>query len=277
MQIQDGKGRDREERNEWFRAPRRLASSDAKRVAQAHTLQASLDLQVTITDVTSRNRHVSARVLLQGGGSEGTVNRESVITNMEVSDVDVVKAANGAFFPGEEVLPNDDWTDLEPDRVQSGAGGSLVKTTNKKTLSKGFATPSLVDSTTAGHKGGEQCPWTRRWCARRRSEREHDHKQNKRCWLTSSTREETRVSEQRPRRRRLKDAGERGKARIRASSDHVKGAHDRSGRQYPSQESKSTRAVTHDLRTPSSVKSPTQGTCSPPTFAETISSVVLWT
>ena len=24
------------------------------------------------------------------------------------------------FFHGEEVLPNDDWTDLEPDRVQSG-------------------------------------------------------------------------------------------------------------------------------------------------------------
>ena len=33
----------------------------AKRVAQAPTLQASLDLQATITDVTSRNRHVSAR------------------------------------------------------------------------------------------------------------------------------------------------------------------------------------------------------------------------
>ena len=54
------------------------------------------------------------------------------------------------------MLPNDDCTDLESDRVQSGAGGSLVKTTNKKTLCKGFATTSLVDSTTAGHKGREQ-------------------------------------------------------------------------------------------------------------------------
>ena len=26
------------------------------------------------------------------------------------------------------MLPNDDWTDLEPDRVQSGAVGPLVKT-----------------------------------------------------------------------------------------------------------------------------------------------------
>ena len=84
----------------------------AKRVAQAPTLQASLDLQATITVVTSRNRHVSARALLQGEGSQGTVNRESVITNMEVPDADVVKAPNSAFLPGEEVLPNDDWTDL---------------------------------------------------------------------------------------------------------------------------------------------------------------------
>ena len=35
---------------------------------------------------------------LQGEGSEGTVNRESVIANMEVSDADVVKAANSGFF-----------------------------------------------------------------------------------------------------------------------------------------------------------------------------------
>ena len=153
----------------------------AKRVAQAPTLQASLDLQATITDVASRNRHVSARALLQGEGSEGTVNRESVITNMEVSDAGVVKAANSAFSPGEEVLPNDDWTDLEPDRVQRGAGGPQVKTTNKKTLCKGFGTTSLEDSTTAGHKGREQFPWKRRWCARRQSEREHDHKQNRKC------------------------------------------------------------------------------------------------
>ena len=67
------------------------------------------------------------------------------------------------------------------------------------------------------------------------------------------------MSEQRPRRVRLKDAsagtpGERGKARIRASINHAKGVHDRSDRQHPSQESKSTRATTHDLRTPSSVR-----------------------
>lgn len=48
------------------------------------------------------------------------MNREYVITYMEVSDADVLKAANSAFLPGAEVLPNDDWTDLEPDRVQSG-------------------------------------------------------------------------------------------------------------------------------------------------------------
>ena len=41
----------------------------------------------------------------------------------------------------ERVLPNDDLTDLESDRVQRR---------------KGFATTSLVDSTTAGHKGREQ-------------------------------------------------------------------------------------------------------------------------
>ena len=57
--------------------------------------------------------------------------------------------------------------------------------------------------------------------------------------------------------------GERGKARVRASSNHVKGAHDRSDRQHSSQESKSTRAMTYDLRKPSSVKNPTQGTCFP--------------
>ena len=95
----------------------------AKRVAQVPTLQASLDLQTTITDVTSRNRHVSAIALLQGEGYEGNVNRESVDTYMEVSDADVVKAANSDFSPGEEVLPNDDWPDLEPDDVQRGAGG----------------------------------------------------------------------------------------------------------------------------------------------------------
>ena len=52
----------------------------------------------TRINVTSRNRHVSAIALLQGEGCEDTVNREYMITNMEVSDADVVKAANRGFF-----------------------------------------------------------------------------------------------------------------------------------------------------------------------------------
>ena len=131
----------------------------AKRVAEVPTLQASLDLQATITNVTNRNRHVSARALLQDEGSERTVNCEIVITNMEVPDANAVKTANSAFSPGEGVLPNDDSTDLESDRAQRGAGGPRVKTTNKRTLCKGFATTSLEDSTTSVHKGREQCPW----------------------------------------------------------------------------------------------------------------------
>ena len=83
------KGRDREERNEWFRAPRRLASSDGEaRCSRAHTTSIT-GLQAMITDVTSRNRHVSARALWQGEGTEDIVNRENVIANMEVSDGDV--------------------------------------------------------------------------------------------------------------------------------------------------------------------------------------------
>ena len=41
-----------------------------------------------------------------------------MITYMEVSDADVLKAANSGFLPGVEVLPNDDWTDLEEGREQ---------------------------------------------------------------------------------------------------------------------------------------------------------------
>ena len=93
----------------------------AKRVAQAPTLQASLDLQAMITDVTSRNRHVSAIALLQGEGSEDTVNREYVITYMEVSDADVVKAANSGFFLERRCCRT--MTGLiSSDRVQSGRG-----------------------------------------------------------------------------------------------------------------------------------------------------------
>ena len=57
MQKQDGKGRDREKRNEWFRAPRRSASSDGEaRCPSAHT-----------TSIT-------------GLASEGSANRESVVS-----------------------------------------------------------------------------------------------------------------------------------------------------------------------------------------------------
>ena len=127
----------------------------AKRVAQAPTLQASLDLQAMITDATSRNRHVSAIALLQGEGSEDTVNCEYVITNLEVSDADVVKAANSGFFL--ERCCRTTTGLVSSQTVCRVAGGSLVKTTNRKTLRcKGFATTSLVDATTAGHEGREQ-------------------------------------------------------------------------------------------------------------------------
>ena len=127
----------------------------AKRVAQAPILQASLDLQATITDVTSRNCHVSAIALLQGEGSEGTVYRESVIANMKVSDADVVKAVNSAFFLERRCCRTTTGL-ISSQTVCRVAGSSLVKTTNRKILHKGFATTSLVDSTTAGHKGREQ-------------------------------------------------------------------------------------------------------------------------
>ena len=94
---------------------------------------------------------MSAIALLQGEGSEGTVNRESVVTNVEVPDADVVQAANSGFFPGEEVLPND-----EPDRVQSGKRFPGEDDEQEDPVMQGFATTSLVDSTTAGHKGREQ-------------------------------------------------------------------------------------------------------------------------
>ena len=150
---------------------------DGRCVAQAPTLQSSLDSQATVTDVTSKNRHVSAAALLQGEGFE------CIVCGHEHGDVRRWCRESGkqCFLLGEEVLPNDDWTDPESDRVQRGAGGPEVKTTNKKRFCKGFATTSIEDSTTAGHKGREQWPWKRRWCARRWTECEHDHKQNKKC------------------------------------------------------------------------------------------------
>ena len=126
-----------------------------KRVAQAPPLQASLDLQATITDVTIRNRHVSAIALLQGEGSEYTVNREYVITNMEVSDADVVKAVNSVFFLERRCCQMTTGL-ISSQTACRVAGGSLMMTTNRKTLHKGFATTSLVDPTTAGHEGREQ-------------------------------------------------------------------------------------------------------------------------
>ena len=239
-----------------------------KRVAQAHTLQASLDLQATITDVTSRNRHVSAMALLQGEGSEDTVNRESVITNMEVPDAGVVKAANSGVFLVTRCCRTDDWTDLEPHRVQSGRGFPGKK---RRTIRPYDARASR-----------RRRSWTRRRLVTRVANSDRGHGAGvldagvsasmitEQEVLTDQQHKggDTRVSEQRPRRRRLKDApagtpGERGRARIRASGNHVKGAHDRSDRKHPSQESKSTRAMTYDLRTPSSVKNPTHGTCFP--------------
>ena len=58
-------GRDRESATSGSERRDGQQAVMAKRVAQAPTLQASLDLQATITDATSRNRHVSAMVLLQ--------------------------------------------------------------------------------------------------------------------------------------------------------------------------------------------------------------------
>ena len=54
------------------------------------------------------------------------------------------------------MLPNDDWTDLESDRVQSGRGFPGEDDEQEDLWCKGFATTSLVDSTTAGHEGREQ-------------------------------------------------------------------------------------------------------------------------
>ena len=99
----------------------------AKCVAQAP--QASLDLQAMITDATSRNRHVSAIA----EGSEDTVNREYVITNMEVSDADVVKAANSGFLLERRCCRTTTGL-ISSQTVCRVAGSSLEKTTNRKTL-----------------------------------------------------------------------------------------------------------------------------------------------
>ena len=105
----------------------------AQRVAQAPTLQASLDLQATVTEKTAEIVMLSAIALLQGERSEGTVNSECVITNMEVSDADVVKAANSGFFLERRCCRTTTGL-ISSETVCRVAGDSLVKTTNRKTL-----------------------------------------------------------------------------------------------------------------------------------------------
>ena len=62
------------------------------------------------------------------------MNREYVITNMKVSDADVVKAANSGFFLERRCCRT--MTGLISNQTVCSrvAGGSLVKTTNRKTL-----------------------------------------------------------------------------------------------------------------------------------------------
>ena len=101
------------------------------------------------------------------------------------------------FLPGEEVLPNDDWTDLVPDRVQRGAGGSRVKTTNKKTLCKGRRLVTRVAKSDRGHGAGVlDAGVSASMITKQKVLADQQHRGG----------DKTRVSEQRPRRRRLKDA-----------------------------------------------------------------------
>ena len=65
-----------------------------KRVAQAPTPQNITGLASDDRRCYQQKSSCISNALLQGEGSEDTVNRESVITNMKVSDADVVKAAN---------------------------------------------------------------------------------------------------------------------------------------------------------------------------------------
>ena len=100
MQIQDGKGRDREERNEWFRAPRRLASSDGEACcSSAHTTEhhwtCKRRTQILPAEIVM---YLQEHCCLVKDLRTLIVNRENVITNMEVSDADVVKAATSGFF-----------------------------------------------------------------------------------------------------------------------------------------------------------------------------------
>ena len=62
-----------------------------------------------------------------------TVNREYVITNMEVSDADVVKAANSVFFLQRRCCRTTTGLILSH-TVCRVAGGSLMMTTTRKTL-----------------------------------------------------------------------------------------------------------------------------------------------
>ena len=90
------------------------------------------------------------------------------------------------------------------------------------------------------------------------------------------------MSEKRPRRQRLKVASagtpdERGKARVRASGNHVKGAHDRSDRQVSI--SREQEHASNDARSQDAEQcEESDARCLLSlTFAETISSVILVT
>ena len=82
---------------------------------------------------------------------------------MEVSDVDVVKAANSAFFLGEEVLRP------RAERCRKTLGEDNKQEDPVQGLRDDVAR-GLDDGWSQGSRTRK-----RRWCARRRSEREHDH------------------------------------------------------------------------------------------------------
>ena len=70
------------------------------------------------------------------------------------------------------MLPNDDWTDLESDRVQSGRGFRGEDDEQEDPVMQG-----LRDDVARGlDDGWSRGPWTRRWCGGSRIEREHDYK-----------------------------------------------------------------------------------------------------
>ena len=77
----------------------------------------------------------------------------------------------------EDAKEHEDWTDLESDLVQKGRRTPGEDDDQEDPVIKGLRDDVDRGLDDAGHEGRERCRWTRRWCARRRSEREHDHKQ----------------------------------------------------------------------------------------------------